>query len=83
MKITLVIEGTEEGVSLSFQTILKNTTANLSFHRETVWFGLTKSEKTKVLNYIQIIKFCRNKGSPPLYHARTLESYNISYQSRG
>ena len=57
MKITLVLKGIEEGVCLSFQTILKNTTVNLSFHGETVWFGLTKSEKTKVLNYFEMIKF--------------------------
>ena len=57
MKMTLVIKGIDDGLSLGFLTILKNSTENFSFHRETVWFGLTKNEKTRVLNHSEIIKY--------------------------
>ena len=56
MKLTLVIKGIDEGVSIGLQTILRNTTANLSFHRDTVWFGLIPGEKTRVLNLSQMAK---------------------------
>ena len=49
MKMTLVIKSIDEGVSISVQTILKNGTTNYYFNRETNYFGLTKSEKTRVL----------------------------------
>ena len=54
MKMTLVIKSIDEGVSISVQTILKNGTTNYYFNRETVYFGLTKSEKTRVLNHGKI-----------------------------
>ena len=54
MKMTLVIKSIDDGVSIDLQTILKNSTTNCYFNRESHYFGLTKSEKTRVLNHGKI-----------------------------
>ena len=54
MKMTLVIKSINGGVSIDLQTILKNSTTNFYFDRESHYFGLTKSEKTRVLNHGKI-----------------------------
>ena len=54
MKMKLVIKSIENGVSIDLQTILKDSITNFYFDRESHYFGLTKSEKTRVLNHVKI-----------------------------
>merc|ERR1712046_551247 len=48
MGMTLVIKGTDDGMFISMQTILKNSDENLYFDRVRETFGLTRSEKITI-----------------------------------
>ena len=81
MKMTLVIKSIEDGVSFDLQTILKKSTTNLYFDRESDYFGLTKSEKTRVLNHG---KFRQNDGRKLIKCRKKLElckSNSVAYQN--
>jgi len=48
MGMTLVIKGTDDGMFISMQTILKNSDENVYFDRVRETFGLTRSEKISI-----------------------------------